>query len=84
MRTELVNNGKYDRAAIMKRAWGYVKAGMYHKDFAKALKGAWRSARYEMQQYEEMASYKPSFPKKDLRMTDLYWSSNMINGFATR
>lgn len=47
----LIKNGRYDMAAIMRKAWAYVKSPFttaYRKDFRGALKTAWADARVAM------------------------------------
>ena len=50
-RNNLVKDGKFNRAEIMKRAWAYVKnpfSTQYRKNFKAALKAAWADARCVM------------------------------------
>lgn len=50
-RNNLVKDGKFNRAEIMKRAWAYVKnpfSTQYRKNFKAALKAAWTDARCVM------------------------------------
>ncbi len=50
----LVINGKYDRRAIMQKAWAYMKQNKAFKwySFAKALKDAWTDASLKMDEYK--------------------------------
>lgn len=48
---DLIKDGKFNRAEIMRRAWAYVKnpfCTQYRKNFKGALKQAWADARCEM------------------------------------
>ena len=50
-RNNLVKNGKYNLAEIMKRAWAYVKdpfCTQYRNNFKAALKAAWIDAKLVM------------------------------------
>lgn len=50
-RKNLVKDGKYHRAEIMKRAWAYVKnpfCTQYRNNFKAALKAAWIDAKLVM------------------------------------
>lgn len=50
----LVINGKYNRRAIMQKAWAYMKQNKAFKwySFAKALKDAWTDASLKMDEYK--------------------------------
>lgn len=51
----LVVDGKYNKRAIMQRAWAYVNdfaCTMYRNDFKGALKAAWADARLAMNDYK--------------------------------
>lgn len=68
---DLVKDGKFNRAAIMKRAWAYVKnpfCTQYRNNFKAALKAAWADARLVM---AESRLEEKDFPKKGLRVSDL-------------
>lgn len=59
---ELVKNGKYNRSAIMQRAYVYVRN--YKYSLSSALKTAWCDARLKMDEYK--AQVKPQhtdYPK---------------------
>lgn len=86
---DLVKDGKFSRAAIMKRAWAYVKSPFctqYRKDFKGALHAAWVDAKLVMDEllFEKEREGKPLFPEKGLKMSDLYWSQNMRLGYVCR
>lgn len=51
---ELIKYGKYNRHAIMQRAWAYMKQNKAFKwySFAKALKDAWTDAHLKMDEYQ--------------------------------
>lgn len=64
-RYELVENGKYNMKAIMKKAWAYKNnpfCTQYRNDFKGALKAAWADARIAMDEYK--ASLVKSEPAK--------------------
>lgn len=49
---DLVKGGKFSRADILKRAWGYKNDRMctqYRNDWKGAIKQAWADARMEME-----------------------------------
>jgi hypothetical protein len=51
---DLVKDGKYNRAEIMKRAWAYKTdrfCTMYRDSFNRALSAAWSDARSAMKDY---------------------------------
>lgn len=50
----LVVDGKYNRCAIMQRAWAYMKQNKAFKwySFAEALKDAWVDASLKMDEYK--------------------------------
>lgn len=50
----LVINGKYNRRAIMQKAWAYMKQNKAFNwySFAKALKDAWTDASLKMDEYK--------------------------------
>ena len=54
----LVVDGKYNRRAIMQRAWAYMKKNKAFKwySFAKALKDAWVDASLKMDDYKAQTS----------------------------
>ena len=55
-RNNLVKDGKFNRAEIMKRAWAYVKnpfSTQYRKNFKATLKAAWTDARCVMSERDE-------------------------------
>lgn len=75
-RKNLVKDGKYNRAEIMKRAWAYVKnpfCTQYRNDFKGALKAAWIDAKMVMDAYllDKKLEGKPLFPNKGLNASDL-------------
>lgn len=76
----LVEFGKYNRTAIMRKAMRMAKS-CYDGNLSKALKAAWKHAKLEM---AEVTNIQPSKWNPYTRMSDLYCSSNMRNGFATR
>lgn len=85
----LVKDGKYNRAEVMKRAWAYVRNPfntMYRGNFKAALKAAWIDARLVMEEYkQDLASEgKPLFPNKGLSIESLYCSYNMRMGHVCR
>lgn len=82
MRTNnLIENSKYNRAAIMQLAWRYAK-GLFNGNVAKGMKAAWRSAKLEMDDVTiDITNVKPN---PYTIMSDLYNSTNMRNGYATR
>lgn len=90
MEKKLVINGKYNRAAIMRRAWAYVKRPFciqYRNDFRGALRAAWIDAKLAKDKEAAMEKWEkegPNFPNKGLGVVGLYYSNNMINGYATR
>ena len=55
---KLVVDGKYNRRAIMQRAWAYMKQNTSFKwySFAKALKDAWVDASLKMDEYKAQIS----------------------------
>lgn len=88
-RNNLVKDGKYNKAEIMKRAWAYVKnpfCTQYRNNFKAALKAAWTDARLVMDELvlDKANEGKPLFPMKGLRAADLYNSVNMRMGYACR
>lgn len=86
-RESLIINGKYNRRAIITRAWMYVNNPFntqYRNNFNGALKAAWTDAKLEMDEYNIEKLNRPFLPKKGLRATDLYWTRDMINGCVTR
>lgn len=83
-RNNLVKDGKFNRAEIMKRAWAYVKnpfSTQYRNNFKGALKAAWAEARLVM---SESRLEDKDFPMKGLRVVNLYNSVNMRMGYACR
>ena len=65
MKQTLINNGKYDMKAIMKRAWCYKNNPFcmaYRNDFRGALRKAWTDARLEMDAYKASLNAKPAKP----------------------
>lgn len=81
MRTNsLVEFNKYNRKAIMKMAWSYAKS-LFNGDLSKGLKAAWRSAKLLMAEVTNIQSWTPNPYTK---MSDLYTTTNMRNGYATR
>lgn len=68
MKQNLINNGKYDMKAIMKRAWCYKNNPfntMYRNNFKGALKEAWVDAKLEMDAYKASLNAKPVKPGYD-------------------
>lgn len=88
-RKNLVKNGKFNRAEIMKRAWAYVKnpfCTQYRNDFKGALKAAWVDAKLVMDDclLDKKLEGKPLFPNKGLSVADLRPSgraNNFMYGF---
>lgn len=59
----LIKDGKFDLAAIMKRAWAYKNSPFttaYRNNFRYALKTAWTDARIEMEDYTASLNAKPA------------------------
>lgn len=88
-RENLVKDGKYNRAEIMKRAWAYVKNPFnteYRNDFKAALRAAWVDAKLVMDEAvaEEQRIGRPIFPNKGLGVADFYNTVNMRMGYACR
>lgn len=88
-RENLVKDGKYNRAEIMKRAWAYVKNPFnteYRNDFKAALRAAWVDAKLVMDEAvaEESRTNRPIFPNKGLGVADFYNTVNMRMGYACR
>ena len=60
----LVKDGKFNRAEIMKRAWAYVKnpfSTQYRNNFKAALKAAWLDAKMVMNEARAEQDEKPMF-----------------------
>lgn len=79
----LIVDGKYNRRAIMQRAYAYIINYPKIYTFKQALKEAWSDARFKKKEEERFKDYKPSF-NPNVRMIDLYWSRDMKAGYATR
>lgn len=76
-RKNLVKDGKFNRAEIMKRAWAYVKnpfCTQYRNDFKGALKAAWVDAK--MVKDEQCMDDEPKFNKK----VNLYGIMRAVSG----
>ena len=59
----LIKDGKFDMAAIMKRAWCYKNNPFntaYRNDFKGALRNAWVDAKLEMEDYKASLNAKPA------------------------
>lgn len=79
----LIVNRKYNMKEIMRRAWAYYNnpfCTQYRNNFKGALKAAWVDAKLAMD--EELSDYQPVFAKRS--MSELYYSTSMRQGFATR
>lgn len=81
----LVVDGKYNRKAIMQRAWAFMKV---YKGYTlkSALRQAWIDAILAMEDYNYSQNIKPRLPKSGLTMKSLYANptGDMANGYATR
>lgn len=81
----LVVDGKYNRKAIMQRAWAFMKV---YKGYTlkSALRQAWIDAILAMEDYKYSQNIKPRLPKSGLTMKSLYANptGDMANGYATR
>ena len=81
----LVVDGKYNRKAIMQRAWAFMKV---YKGYTlkSALRQAWIDAILAMEDYNYSQNIKPRLPKSELTMKSLYANptGDMANGYATR
>ena len=67
----LVVDGKYNRKAIMQRAWAFMKV---YKGYTlkSALRQAWIDAILAMEDYNYSQNIKPRLPKSELTMKSLY------------
>ena len=58
----LIKDGKYDKKAIIHRAWCYKKSPTnttFHNSFERALEQAWVDARLEMDVYKARLKPRP-------------------------
>lgn len=83
-RKNLVKDGKYNKAEIMKRAWAYVKnpfCTQYRNNFKAALHAAWVDAKMVMDEMklEAMNADKPIFPEKGLTVAMLRSMSSSVD-----
>lgn len=83
----LVIEGRFNRVAIMQRAWAIVRIDKrvgLKTSFASALKKAWNDARVKMDEYR--ISQKPWEFNTSRQITDLYFSSrsSLATGTACR
>lgn len=70
----LIENGKYNISAIMKRAWCYKKNPFnttYRNSFKGALRAAWIDARLEMDEYKASLI-------RDSKMTGYNYGYNVL------
>ena len=81
-RKDLVKDGKYNRAEVMKRAWMYTKnpfSTEYRGRFKSALRAAWIDARLEMERQSEPDT--PPYFNKNVSVADIR-PHGRANGFA--
>lgn len=79
----LVVRGKYNKAAIMRKAQRMAKS-CYDGNIARGLKAAWKAAKREMAELKELEAEPHYQWNPYVTPSMLYTSSNMINGYATR
>ena len=79
----LIVDGKFNRRAIMQRAYAYIINYPKLYTFKQALRMAWSDAQFKKEEEERFKGYKPSF-NPNLRVSDLYCSRDMQAGYATR
>lgn len=83
----LVVNGKYNRVAIMQRAWVIVRTnkrvGIVYT-ISEAIHQAWNDAKVDMDNYK--ISQKPYEINRNLQLSDFYSNSrgNLAMGYCGR
>lgn len=83
-RYELVENGKYNMKAIMKKAWAYKNnpfCTQYRNDFKGALKAAWADARIAMDDYKASLVKSESAKKNGNVLRNLFLSNHPENRY---
>lgn len=82
----LVVDGKYNRKAIMQRAFAFMIVYPIIYTLKSALRQAWIDAQLAMEDYNYSQNIKPCLPKEGLTMKGLYANpvGDMTNGYVTR
>lgn len=80
---ELVKEGKYNRRAIMQRAWAYMKQNKPLKwySFAMALKEAWTDASLKMDEYKASLVETEPIKKNGNVLRDFFIGSHPENRY---
>lgn len=80
---DLIVDGKYNRRAIMQRAYAYIINYPKIYTFKAALRRAWKDAQFKLEEELKYKDYEPAF-NPNLKISDLYCTRDMQMGYATR